>query len=61
MAITSSNSLSDDVSMRMGTLLFARMSRQREWPSAPGSFRSSTMQSGSAASARAAVSAQVPS
>lgn len=33
--------------MRMGTELLARMSRQMECPSAPGSFKSSTMQSGS--------------
>ena len=61
MAMTSSNSLSEEVSMRMGTELLPRMSRQMECPSAPGSFRSSTMQSGSAARARAAVSPQVPS
>ena len=54
MLMTSSNSLSEEVSTMMGTLLSWRIARQISWPYAPGSERSSRMQSGAAVKASAA-------
>ena len=49
MPITSSNSLSEEVSMMTGTWLSRRTSRQTACPSEPGSFKSKMTQSASAA------------